>query len=244
VYRIKAAVRRYTLYWSKRVSLFGKERAFLPLVFQNLTLNEQELVLAGHISIIQKKDQQQQRKKTNSSVCHETSNIYTEAVMEETRDFFYVDYGKYDKHTMSNLDFTRAMWYLFHCIIDDVATQKYGVIYLASTKTFQLKHLPKHDFLKIHSSYFKDCVPVRLSAFHTLYPPSICRMIFPIVSLLLNERIRKRILVHSDLKCNEQIIRRLKDKYGIPSSMVPTDMGGTYRLDMIRWTEQQKQDGK
>lgn len=241
VYRVTQAVKRYTLYWNKRVLLFGIDRAFQPLIFSNLTASEQSIVIAGHMSIIRKDDDQQHEQ----SYHHRNGNNNESTTNNiKTRDILFVNYGKFDKQTMSNLDFTRAMWYLYHCIIDDVNTQKYGVIYIATTKTFHFTQLPNQTFMKLHTSFFKDCVPVRLSAFHVLYPPSIIKMIYPIIILSLNERIRKRILIYTDIKTSDAIINRLYNKYNIPLYMIPNEVGGSYNINMMEWTEQQRLNGK
>jgi hypothetical protein len=52
VFRVDDAVRRYMKYWTKRIELFGADRAFKPLVLGNMTESEIAIMKSKYIYIV------------------------------------------------------------------------------------------------------------------------------------------------------------------------------------------------
>jgi CRAL/TRIO domain len=243
-YRITDAVKVYVNYWHKRMQLFGLDRAFHPLTISCLTPTELSILQSGTLYIVKKNHFSTEQ---YNEMLQLQDNMYSDQIKDdaslhvETRDIFILDYTLWDKATMANLDYTRVVWYAFHTYLDDPLVSKHGALFISTTKNCQLKQIPSMDFMKLHLSYFGGTIPVRLSGYHQIYMPSIAKVVMPLVNRIIPEIVRQRMLFHTDVRNNEQIVHKLHSRYGIVPMMIPNYLGGTYEWNMSQWIEKQNQ---
>jgi CRAL/TRIO domain len=221
------AAERYANYWMKRYTLFGPDRAFLPITIANLTMDEIKLLQYQLINTIPS---------TNNSNNHHHHHSTTDELnnsTDETRSLFYVDFGKFVKSQMSIEVLLRVVWYMFHTLIDDIDIQQKGIIYIGNAKGHRLSQLPSRSFFKSCTDYTQGCIPLRMSAFHVVNPPTLVKYIFPICSMFFKEHIRQRFMIHSERE--DKLTQMFDTSYNIPSHRLPTSMGGTYNMNLQQW---------
>jgi CRAL/TRIO domain len=230
VFRVSDALSRYTIYWSKRLQLFGPTRAFKPITLSFLTESEREILSSQFVSILPS---------LSTTAVDEYGN---ETV--DPRAILFIQFAKFERATMCNEDIVRVMWYMIHSLINDINCQKRGFVFLENAANFHaIKNCPPLDFLRMSLSYVQGCIPLRLSGNHIVNPNNLLKMVFPVVSMMLSERLRKRVIVHTD-RSIEQVISKLSNRYKIDRSRLPTQIGGTYQLNCQQWMQQQINDGK
>ena len=127
----------------------------------------------------------------------------------------------------------RAVWYIFHAALDDEASQKRGIVFLADVSCASLS-LVDHELIRVVALSVTGCIPVRLSGIHGCYPPAVFWVIFPVVKVLLGERLRKRVKIHSGSR--KTVLSHLT-KYGLGEDAHPTKIGGNLVLDNAGWLE-------
>jgi CRAL/TRIO domain len=244
-FRITDAVERYIMYWNKRISLFGMDRAFHPLTISRLTSTELDIVQSGTIGIVKKNhlsiEQWNEMLMRQDMKYNKDQDDASNSSHVETRDMLIVDYTVWDKTTMSNLDYTRVLWYIFHVLLDDPMISKHGAVIVCTTKNCQLKQFPSIDFIKKHLAYLGGSIPMRFSGSHQVYIPSFAKIVMPLVNRCLPEIIRHRVLFHTDIRNNEELVQKLHTRYGILPSMIPNYLGGTYEWNMSQWIIKQNQ---
>jgi CRAL/TRIO domain len=218
VFNAKLAAQRYGLYWVKRIEIFGNERAFQPIILKNMTQNEIALGFKSQLG-----------------------HILTDT--QTGRKIFYADCSKICRASMSNMDMIRIVWYILHTFVDDIESQKKGAILMTNAKNYSFSQFGI-DFCKQLVESIKGCVPVRLSAFHVLHPPTFVRYVYPIISIVLNQRIRQRMLIHTFSTDDQKILKRLKNKYGMNPNDLPKQIGGSVELNTEKWLAEQLAAGK
>lgn len=87
----------------------------------------------------------------------------------------------------------------------------------------------------------KGYLLIRVSAIHICHPPTFFRIIFPIVKLLVGERIRKRIHVHAGSDAN---VLRTLSTFGLEKEKLPIELGGDISIDYDGFLTKQRQEGK
>jgi hypothetical protein len=65
---------------------------------------------------------------------------------------------------------------------------------------------------------------------------------WPIVSVFLGKRLRKRVLVHGGGR--EHVLEKLQTKYGFDKAHLATEIGGDWKLDLAGWLEKRRAAGK
>ena len=218
-FSFQRAAKRIGKYWKKRVSLFGPEKAFLPMIRSGAFRDDDDLdtMKLGFCQLLPGKDPQ-------------------------GRAVFHFDPSKqYNKKVYKTQEsVVRTMWYMMHAALESESAQQKGVIFLVYAKTVPFSKLdPKLDAAIMES--LKGCLPIRMSSVQICHPPSFIAYILPILKLLFGERLRKRIKVHSG--SNEAVLEKLA-KYGMSADMVATEIGGTYKLDQDAFLEARKKAGK
>jgi CRAL/TRIO domain len=242
-YQINDAVERYMNYWNKRVLLFGMERAFQPLTVSSLTKSELRILRSGTLGVVKKehlsKEKYDKLLQHQQPQRHGTTTSTSTLKYHETRDIVIMDYSKFDKSYMQSLDYTRCLWYIAHIMLIDPLSNQRGLIFFTITKNCSMKQMPSMEFMKLHLSYVGNSLPTRVSALHTVYLPTIAKIVMPIVNRLLGDILRQRILFHIDVKNNEQLVKKLYDQYGISSTMLPNYLGGDYEWNEQKWIQKQ-----
>jgi hypothetical protein len=87
----------------------------------------------------------------------------------------------------------------------------------------------------------KGALPIRLSAFLIIHPPSFVSIVLPIVKLFMNERMRKRIQFFKGK--DETILSQLQMKYGLTKDMLPTQIGGNVKIRHMEWIKKRSESG-
>ena len=65
------------------------------------------------------------------------------------------------------------------------------------------------------------------------------KVIYPIIRLFMNERMRNRIHMHHDI-ADVNFLQKMSDKYGLSKDILPTELGGFVVLDGMGWIEERK----
>lgn len=138
-----------------------------------------------------------------------------------------LDKSKYTTESMG-----RAFWYVFHAALEKEETEKHGVIVIVDPGKVKF-HQFDRSIAKVVSTSVKGALPVRISAFHVIHPPSFFKLIWPIIKMLLSERLRKRLRLH--IGKEEHVLKNLNDQFGLSLDVLPKEVGGNVILDHKGW---------
>jgi len=88
--------------------------------------------------------------------------------------------------------------------------------------------------------YFNQhCWPTRSLASHVCCPRMLLmRVLKPFMFALMSKEGRSRLQIHAGVPESE--ILDVLSRYGITKEMLPTEMGGTVRLNMSEWIAQRR----
>mmetsp|Transcript_31568 Transcript_31568/g.52114 ORF Transcript_31568/g.52114 Transcript_31568/m.52114 type:complete len:284 (-) Transcript_31568:178-1029(-) len=215
VFNADLAALRLVKYWEKRLEIFGSDRAFLPLT-QNGALKDDALALSfGFFQL---------------TPCKDSSG----------RSIMFVDPSRQDKTKYERESMARSAWYVFHSALEDVDTQKKGLVVIVYPKKAKFTQLDR-GLAKLNMESIKGCIPVRMSAIHLCHPPTFFRIVFPIFRLFMGERLVKRFRLHSGSE--ESVLGKLAS-FSVTKDAVPSEIGGNIVLDHTGWLEDRKADGK
>ena len=79
----------------------------------------------------------------------------------------------------------------------------------------------------------RNCWPIKTMPTHICCAPKILvKILKPIINAVLDKEARMRLLMHN---VPESEIPEVLTRYGIFKDMLPTEMGGTIRLDHSEW---------
>lgn len=197
VFKTDLAANRITKYWTKRLDIFGPDRAFLPLT-QSEALKDDKVALGfGFVKLVPSKD-------------------------PTGRSIAYFDVSKQDKNKYERKSMTRAMWYVFHAALEDEDTQKKGVIILVIPRDSKLSQFDR-KLGQMNADSLKGCIPIRMSAAHICHPPTFFSLIYPIIKIFMGERLRKRTLVHGG---SEEHVLDTMASFGLTKDILPKEFGG------------------
>ena len=84
---------------------------------------------------------------------------------------------------------------------------------------------------------FKGCIPIQLSGFHICHAPSIFKVIFPFLKLLLDPVLRTRLQLHYG---TDQAVVNVLKQYDIVPEQIHVDMGGKWDYDHAAWIEKRR----
>ena len=80
-----------------------------------------------------------------------------------------------------------------------------------------------------------------MGAFHIVHPPWFFgKIVFPIMKIVMPERMRKRVRVH--VGSEEKVLNNLKE-FGLDREVLPSDIGGDVMLDTDSWVQDMKTRG-
>lgn len=208
VFNADLAAKRYASYWRKRLTTFGKEKAFLPITQKEALKDDDIAMKLGFIQVMGPKD-------------------------PTGRGIIFVDTSVLSKTKYTRESMCRVIWYCLHALLEDEETQKKGVVILVSGKGLQYSQLDL-DFVKYCCTCIKGCVPMRISGMHLCYPPTFFRLVFPIIKMLLGERLRKRIHIHPG---SEEHFQRSLEPFGLTKEVISSKLGGKIVLDQLVWLQ-------
>lgn len=113
------------------------------------------------------------------------------------------------------------------------------MVVVAHPKHVKLSFLDR-KLIKMNSESISGCLPVRIGGIHICHPPWFFGKIFPILKMVLPERMRKRIRVHSGKE--EKVLKDLEG-FGLRREGLPAEIGGDVILDMESWMREMKSRG-
>jgi len=206
------AAARLVKYWSKRLDLFGEDRAFKPLTLSSIYANEDEVALKrGFLNLLPDTD-------------------------ESGRGLLFADPSKLDPTKYEREMMVRVLWYILHAALENESTQQKGIIIMAHPRHAKFSNLDR-TLMKMNVDSLRGCLPVRLSVFYIVHPPSFFKLIFPFIKLIVGSRLKQRIKLCSGT--DENVLNNFKE-FGISEESLPTDIGGKYQLDLIQWIEKRR----
>ena len=227
-YDVQNAMKRYARYWEKRVELFGPLRAYQPITIESLYVhNDHRPLELGSMQILE------QPKSYDTTLPIDTNT-------PDERNMLWFDPSKLDPTQYSRESGCRAMWYLFHALLEDVQVQQRGMICINYSAHFSMKNRDPL-FTRMCISSLQGCLPIRISVFHGCHPPPLYRLAARIMLFILGDRLRKRVIPHSGT--NEHVISILRNKYNVSENYIPTDMDGNLALNPMDWIQRRKEAG-
>ena len=114
-------------------------------------------------------------------------------------------------------------------------TQKRGVVLVADLRKASFS-LFDHELCRVIALSVAGCIPMRLSGIHGCQPPLVFWAIFPILKILLGEKLRKRVMFHSGGSSHTVFLEGLA-KYGLAQDVIPIELGGMATIDHVKWLE-------
>ncbi len=156
---------------------------------------------------------------------------------ETGRGIAFADPSRLDKTKYARESMARTVWYVMHAALEHETTQRLGMVFVLFPHHAKFSQFDR-QLTKMNMAAMQGCLPVRLSAFHVVQPPSFFAAIFPVIRLFLHERVKKRVFVHSGSK--QQVLEALSKK-GLSSEVLPVDIGGKVVLDQNKWLKTRRQ---
>jgi len=236
VFNVKEAAKRICNYWDKRIELFGEVLAYKPLHVggANGALHENS------------ENTQQDADRVRFTWKGLYLGFIRPLMTHDTggRAIVYTDPSvlKGYNHTVEErYGVVRSIWYVLHSILEgDDTVQKLGVVVIGYPHHAKLSYVDR-KLMKMNMESITGCIPVRVSAFHICHPPWFFgHVIFPLIKVIMPERMRKRLRVHSGSE--EKVLEQLK-KFGLDREVLPSDIGGDVILDMDGWLQESKKKG-
>ena len=199
------------------MEICGPERAFLPLTLDKALRDDWTALTMGFAQVIPNV----QDPKGRSILFMNPANQ---------------DKTKYDRKSMA-----RAVWYMVHAaLVDNPEAQKHGLVFVGYGRDAKFSQFDR-ELGKLNMTSLQGAIPLRLSAMHLCRPPSFFKIIFAFMKLFMKERVKKRMLVH--FGSTEQVLEKLA-AYGLTKDVLPTELGGTVKLDLVQWLTERKAQGK
>ena len=217
IHYVQLAAKRLVSYWEKRVEIFGPEDAFKPLTLQTDGALVEDSVALG-IGLMR----------------------LTGAKDDSGRIILFADPSRQDKTKYTTKSMAKAVWYVLHAALEDEDAQKHGIVLVVFPHKAKVTQMDR-QLIKLLAGSLKDRIPVRLAGFHICHPPTFFRVIFPIISLVLGPRLRKRIRIHAG--STEKVQEEL-NAYGLTRNKLPSELEGEIVLDHQAWLEQRRAAGK
>ena len=143
--------------------------------------------------------------------------------------------NEYDRHSM-----VRSLWYHMHVALEESEdTQKHGIIMLMYPHNAQLSQFDR-ELGKMNMGSMQGILPLRMSAIHIIQPPKFFKVILVFARLIMSKRTMKRMLFH--FGSQQQVLEKLAS-YGLEKNVLPTEVGGTLEIDVVKWAEGRRSNG-
>eukprot|EP00584_Thalassiosira_punctigera_P005952 CAMPEP_0172540764 /NCGR_PEP_ID=MMETSP1067-20121228/11699_1 /TAXON_ID=265564 ORGANISM="Thalassiosira punctigera, Strain Tpunct2005C2" /NCGR_SAMPLE_ID=MMETSP1067 /ASSEMBLY_ACC=CAM_ASM_000444 /LENGTH=340 /DNA_ID=CAMNT_0013326677 /DNA_START=60 /DNA_END=1082 /DNA_ORIENTATION=+ len=212
-FNVDLAAIRMAKYWNRRIELFG-DAAFHPLSIATIRdRGERELSL-GFLRVMPDTD--------GTGRCN-----------------VFIDPTVLEGHGYEDENMVRAAWYALHAAIEDESTQMKGVVFLVYLRHACVRHFDR-SLVKAIANSIKGVLPVRVSVIHIFHPPYLFEVLFEVVSLLLGERLTKRMKMYSG---EDSAIHDKLTDFGILPSRLPVELGGALDLDQDQWIAERESEG-
>ena len=129
---LQLAVKRFVIYWDKRVAAFGPEKAFQPLTLDGALRDDSSALENGFIRL------------TTTKASGGRNILFCDPALQ---DF------QYARDSM-----VRAVWYLFHSALECEDTQKRGLVFIVYPYHASLSKLDRKLMENLFSSV-QGCIP-------------------------------------------------------------------------------------
>jgi len=202
-------------YWERRIELFGS-KAFTPITVASIKEmdGERELALAF------------------MKILPDTDGT--------GRVNIFVDPSLLEGHRYTDEAMVRAAWYTLHTALEIESTQQKGIVFIVYLKDTCVRHFDR-SLVQLLANSIRGVLPVRVSAIHMFHAPKVFEVMFDVVSLLLGDRLTKRLKMYSG---EDTIIHNQLSEFGILSNHLPKELGGVLELDQNKWIAERENDGK
>lgn len=207
------AAMRLVKYWSKRIELFGPDAFNEKLTLKDALKDDKAALQTEYIQILPSKD------KKGRAI----------SLLQPRK----LDSSKYTRESM-----VRVTWYMVHAMLEDVSAQQKGIIFIIDLSGTKVKQFDI-PLVRQCGEAVRGILPVRVSAMHFCQPPMLFDVLSEVVKLVLGERLRKRIIVHSQWWEKGNDVATL-GKYGFVKNQLPTCIGGDVKLDHLSWLNQRE----
>ena len=111
------------------------------------------------------------------------------------------------------------------------------IVYLRDTCV----HHFDRSLVQLLANSIRGVLPVRVSAIHIFHAPYLFEVLFDVVSILLGERLTNRMKMYSG---EDEMIQDQLTDFGILSSHLPIELGGTIQLNQDQWIAEREKEGK
>lgn len=212
VFNSDLAAQRYCNYWTKRVDIFGPDRAFLPLTLDaGGALQDEETHIAFGLGVV---------------------TLLANAKDPKGRAVVYFDPSHLDRTKYTPKVLARTFWYIIHAALEDMEAQRYGVVLIADPGRAKFSQFDP-AVPKIFLGSIRGALPVRMSGGHVIRPPPFFSVIYSIMKVFLSVQMRKRLRIHHGKV--ESIAETLQTKYGLNKVILPTTVGGSLTVQHNEW---------
>jgi len=231
LFNAELAAQRIGNYWNRRIELFGANRAFKPL----------NLGRDGALSSVHSSDDGNINELCDASEKHDESMVqhtlkglslgFVRPTLTHDsggRAIMFADpsrlSGYNKKDDAQRLGVARAMWYVMHSILEgNHSVQKIGVVMIVYPHNAKVSVIDR-KLMKMNFESISGCIPLRIGGIHICHPPWFFgKIVYPIMKVIMSERMRKRIRVQSGSE--ERVLENLKG-YGLGREVLPSEIGG------------------
>lgn len=213
-FNVDLAAMRMANYWNRRIELFGNA-AFNPLSVATIREKDKKELSLGFLRIIPDTD--------GTGRC----NIFIRPSILEG-------------HGYKDENMVRAAWYTLHAALENESTQEKGIVFLVYLRDTYVRHFDR-SLVKLLVNAIKGVLPVRVSAIHIFHAPYLFEVLFDVVSMLLGERLTKRIKMYPG---EDEVIQVKLMDFRILPSRLPVELGGALNLDQDQWIAERESEGK
>mmetsp|Transcript_26021 Transcript_26021/g.39952 ORF Transcript_26021/g.39952 Transcript_26021/m.39952 type:complete len:378 (-) Transcript_26021:94-1227(-) len=215
---IPMTAKRIVVYWSRKVELFGTDRAFHKLTIQDLLDAEGDPRVFERVGI-----------RALPLLDHAGRGLVL-SCRAEWPNFSVVGRG---------LSIIRLLWYTVHQALENEEVQKNGFVgigvFTDSARTFS-----SYDS-KVMRWAWKDLIkvlPLRIQAHHQLAANDVLNDILGYIMYAMNPRMRARVRMHAIASPLE--VGPILENFGIPMDAIPTQFGGNDEFDPQIWLEERQ----
>ena len=251
------AARRMARYWTSRVDVFGRDKAYLPMTLSGamkddvgrMQKSEAKSVLpvrdsAGRVIMFvdpQNLDYSEGpnaiEAEVGSPFCARNTHCTYVALGVIC---FALDNLPRLAHalTPSGLIFhvfvqIRIMFYVFHIIATDRESRNRGIIFLVDYKNLKKSNF-SFQVSKAARHILVAVMPVRIRSIHFCNPNAFSYyVVYPAMKYFLGRYLRLRLKLHYG-RTDAEVLASL-EKYSLSRKCIPTSLGGEVQVDVKRW---------
>jgi len=132
--------------------------------------------------------------------------------------------------------------YTTHVALEKESVQRNGLVIIAGAS--QPVRLDTYDrkLTKKMSSIIGPGFS-KVNAFHFCYKDKgVIGYLLPVILYLMGSKYRESVLIHTGTK--KEIAQKLEQVYGIPMSILPTDIGGEKIFSQSEWVEGRRAENR